>query len=80
MMTCGTRRFQRRSHWAEFGMMGMRSRFFGPGAISAEDRPRTPHVTIFLPVIFLTSAMIPMTKMNRGLRGYARIKTRFNRR
>ena len=33
MMMCGTRRFQRRSHWAEFGMMGMRSRFFGPGEV-----------------------------------------------
>src|SRR6202158_3749734 len=33
MMMCGTRRFQRRGHWAEFGMMGMRSRFFGPGEV-----------------------------------------------
>jgi DNA-binding PadR family transcriptional regulator len=33
MMMCGTRRSQRRSHWAEFGMMGMRSRFFGPGEV-----------------------------------------------
>jgi DNA-binding PadR family transcriptional regulator len=33
MMMCGTRRFRRRSHWAEFGMMGMRSRFFGPGEV-----------------------------------------------
>ena len=33
MMMCGTRRFQRRSHWAEVGMMGMRSRFFGPGEV-----------------------------------------------
>ena len=32
-MICGVRRFQRRSHWAEFGMMGMRSRFFGPGEV-----------------------------------------------
>ncbi len=33
MMVCGTRRLHRRSHWAEFGMMGMRSRFFGPGEV-----------------------------------------------
>ena len=33
MMVCGTRRFQRRGHWAEFGMMGMRARFFGPGEV-----------------------------------------------
>jgi len=33
MMVCGTRRFQRRGHWGEFGMMGMRARFFGPGEV-----------------------------------------------
>jgi DNA-binding PadR family transcriptional regulator len=33
MMVCGVRRFNRRGHWAEFGMMGMRSRFFGPGEV-----------------------------------------------
>jgi DNA-binding PadR family transcriptional regulator len=33
MMVCGIRRFNRRGHWAEFGMMGMRSRFFGPGEV-----------------------------------------------
>jgi DNA-binding PadR family transcriptional regulator len=33
MMMCGTRFHRRRSHWAEFGMMGMRSRFFGPGEV-----------------------------------------------
>ena len=33
MFACGTRRFNRRSHWQEFGMMGMRARFFGPGEV-----------------------------------------------
>src|SRR5258708_10210876 len=33
MMVCGIRRFQRRGHWGEFGMMGMRARFFGPGEV-----------------------------------------------
>src|SRR5271156_4995583 len=33
MMVCGTRRFQRRGHWGEFGMTGMRARFFGPGEV-----------------------------------------------
>ncbi len=33
MMVCGTRRFHRRGHWGEFGMMGMRARFFGPGEV-----------------------------------------------
>ncbi|HYL59588.1 MAG TPA: PadR family transcriptional regulator [Candidatus Acidoferrales bacterium] len=34
MFACGTRRFhQRRHHWGDFGMMGMRSRCFGPGEV-----------------------------------------------
>jgi DNA-binding PadR family transcriptional regulator len=33
MMVCGSRHFRRRGHWAEFGMMGMRARFFGPGEV-----------------------------------------------
>jgi DNA-binding PadR family transcriptional regulator len=33
MMMCGIRHSRRRSHWAEFGMMGMRARFFGPGEV-----------------------------------------------
>ena len=32
-MMCGIRHSRRRAHWAEFGMMGMRSRFFGPGEV-----------------------------------------------
>ena len=33
MMVCGTRFHRRRHHWGDFGMMGMRSRFFGPGEV-----------------------------------------------
>ena len=33
MMVCGTRHFRRRHHMGEFGMMGMRARFFGPGEV-----------------------------------------------
>jgi len=32
-MMCGIRHSRRRSHWADFGMMGMRARFFGPGEV-----------------------------------------------
>ena len=30
---CGTRHFRRRGYWGDFGMMGMRARFFGPGEV-----------------------------------------------
>jgi DNA-binding PadR family transcriptional regulator len=33
MMVCGTRRFHRRARWPEFGGIGIRSRFFGPGEV-----------------------------------------------
>ena len=33
MFACGMRRVYRRSHWPEFGVIGMRARFFGPGEV-----------------------------------------------
>jgi DNA-binding PadR family transcriptional regulator len=33
MFACGTRRFHRRHQFGDFGMMGMRSRLFGPGEV-----------------------------------------------
>ncbi len=32
-MYCGSRRFARRMHWHEMGMIGLRARFFGPGEV-----------------------------------------------